>query len=98
VVLTMLQQQDRHFLAEFAEEQGRIRRYVAHTPEELYPGKPHLAAQARKIGPRWLMGTHYSRAGVEGIIKKACAVAGVRYGTDVVIAFSPTAARAAHGA
>jgi hypothetical protein len=98
VVLTMLQQQDRHFLAEFAEEQGRIRRYVAHTPEELYPGKPHLAAQARKIGRRWLMGTHYSRAGVEGIIKKACAVAAVRYGTDVVIAFSPTAARAAHGA
>ena len=98
VVLTMLQQQDRHFLADFAEEQGRIRRYVASTPVELYPGKPHLAAQARKIGARWVMGTHYSRAGVEGIIKKACAVAEVRYGTDVVIAFSPRAARAAHGA
>lgn len=97
-VLIALERRGPGFLARFARERGRTRRYVAHSPEALYPGKPHLAVQARKIGARWWVGTNYDRHRVEGIIEKACGVAGMKYRTDVVIAFSEQSARAARGA
>jgi hypothetical protein len=86
-VLSALQRRDRGFLARFASERGRTRRFVARSREALYPGSSHLARYARDIGDGWWMATNFSERDVERAITKACAVAGAGYGTDVVIAF-----------
>lgn len=86
-VLIYLDRRDQRFMAGFARKRGRIRRYVAHSPKALYPGKPHLAVHARKIGSRWWMGTNYDGPGIKHIIEEACAVAEVKYGTDIIIDF-----------
>jgi predicted type IV restriction endonuclease len=75
------------FLERFAAlpKHGRKRRYLARTGEELYPGSPHLVDNAYEVQPGWWVDTHASRAGIETRIRMACEVAGVRYGTDLLI-------------
>ena len=87
-VLTAFRGRYQGFLARFARELGRIRPYVARTPEALYPGSPHLASQARHIGGGWWMPTNCSEGNIITAVRKACEIARVKYGTDVVIAFS----------
>jgi predicted type IV restriction endonuclease len=64
---------------------GRKRRYLARTREELYPGSPHLVANAHQIGVGWWCDPHASEAGIARRIGMACEVAGVRYGEDLTI-------------
>jgi predicted type IV restriction endonuclease len=80
--------QDPSFLERFAArpKHGRTRRYLARTPEELYPGRRDLAREhSFKLKSGWHVGTNVSHAQIERIIEMACEVSRVRYGKDLVV-------------
>lgn len=79
---------DASFLERFAArpKHGRTRRYLARTPEELYPGRADLARECSfKLKSGWFVGTNVSRAQIERIIEMICEVARVRYGKDLLV-------------
>ena len=74
---------------------GRSRRYVARERGELHPGAPKFARRESKALPGgWWLGTQLSNANKRHLIRKACEVAGVRYGDDLVVNI-PTTPRSA---
>lgn len=87
-VFVALAERDTTFLERFAARprHGRTRRYLARSPEELYPGRPDLAREffaQVKVG--WYLGTNVSHAAIRQIVEMACEVAGCTYGTDLVV-------------
>ncbi len=81
-----LADRDASFMERFAAlpKHGRSRRFVARTKEELYPGREDLAQDhSYEFRPGWWIGTNYGVQQMNGIIEKACDVAGLRFGTDV---------------
>lgn len=84
-VFQELADRDPTFMERFAAlpKHGRKRRYLARTREELYPGSPQLLDNAHEVRPGWWIDTHASKAGIETRIKRACEVAGVKYGDDL---------------
>lgn len=79
---------DRMFLERFASlpKHGRTRRYLAKTKEELYPGRGDLAQEfSTKLSTGWWLGTNYSRSDINKIIKMACEVAGINWGSEIII-------------
>ena len=81
-VFETLSQRDRTFLERFAAlpRHGRTRRYLAKTPEELYPGRPDLSHEhSTQLSSGWWLGTNVSRAQIERVIEMACEVAGISY-------------------
>lgn len=79
---------DATFLERFAAlpKHGRTRRFLARTPDELYPGRPDLARDhSAKLKSGWYLGTNVSRAAIERIIEMACDVANLRLGRDLII-------------
>lgn len=83
-----LADRDQTFLERFAArpKHGRTRRYLARSPEELYPGRPDLAREFfTKLRSGWFVGTNVSHAAIRQIVEMACEVAGLRYGVDVVV-------------
>ena len=83
-----LADRDQTFLERFAArpKHGRTRRYLARSPEELYPGRPDLAREFfAKLRSGWFVGTNVSHAAILQIVEMACEVAGFRYGVDVVV-------------
>lgn len=86
-VFEELSKRDPTFLERFASlpRHGRTRRYLARSPEELYPGRPDLAHESKQLNSGWWLGTNLSRASIERIIKMACEVAQIDYGRDLSI-------------
>jgi len=85
-VLRRLAKADQTFLERFtARKHGKKRRFVARDRAELYPGRPDLAEYAVEFMPGWWMGTNYSKQAITEIIRLACEVAGVSFGTDLRI-------------
>lgn len=87
-VFELFTEQDSTFIERFAAlpKHGRKRRYVAARPEELYPGRPDLAADASyQLHSGWWLGTNASKAAIAKIIEMACDVAGVRFGIDLIV-------------
>ena len=79
---------DPTFLDRFAQEpHGKVRRYLAKTKEELFPGHPELHGNARNVGEGYWLSTHSSSAGKVSLLKKAAGVAGVDFGTDLRVRF-----------
>lgn len=81
-------QRDPTFLERFAArpKHGRTRRYLARSPEELYPGRPDLAREhSYRLTSGWYLGTNVSRAQIETIIEMACEVLPARYGKDLAV-------------
>lgn len=79
---------DLSFLERFAArpKHGRIRRYLARTPEELYPGRADLAREhSFKLKSGWYVGTNVSQAQIERIIEMACQVSRVKFGKDLKV-------------
>ncbi len=79
---------DASFLERFAArpKHGRTRRYLARTPEELYPGRADLAREhSFKLKSGWYVGTNVSHAQIERIIEMACEVSRVRFGIDLTV-------------
>lgn len=87
-VFEALAERDPSFLERFAArpKHGRTRRYIARTPEELFPGRPDLAREHfYKLQSGWYLGTNVSHAQIERIIEMACEVSRVRFGKDLVV-------------
>lgn len=88
-VFEALATRDATFLERFAArpKHGRTRRYLARSPEELYPGRADLAQEhSFKLRSGWYVGTNVSHAQIERIIEMACEVSRVRFGKDLIVA------------
>ena len=88
-VLREFAEQDSTFLARFAslEKHGRKVRYLAREREELNPDRPDLTEKARELKPGWWIYTVLSNPQKEKVIRMACEVAGIKYGTDLQVNF-----------
>lgn len=87
-VFEALAQRDSTFLERFAAlpKHGRTRRYLARTPDELYPDRPDLArGHSLKLRGGWYLGTNVSRAAIARIVEMGCNIANLRFGRDLVI-------------
>jgi len=83
-----LAERDSTFLERFASlpKHGRTRRYVARTPEELYPGRADLAREhSARLKSGWWIGTNVSRATIKRIIEMAGDVVGLKYGASLKV-------------
>ena len=86
-VLESLSSRDAGFMARFdARRHGRIRRYVARTVDELYPGRPDLGRKySHQLASGWWVGTHYGRASIRKILQMASEVTDLQFGTDLIV-------------
>lgn len=85
-ILIAFAQNDPEFLERFAaRKHGRKRRWIARSKSELYPGRPDLMEYSVKLSQGWWMGTNYSIARIEKMVKLACEVANVEFDKDLVI-------------
>lgn len=87
-VFSKLAEVDPSFLQRFASlpKHGTKRRYLARTPEELYPHRPDLARNhSHEIPGGWWLVVHLSKNAIEKLIKMACQVARINYGTELNI-------------
>ncbi len=85
-VLLRLHRLDDKFLSSLGRERARSRRLVAATPEAIYPRRPDLAKKyVFQLDTGWWIGTNYSWRDAERILRTACRIAGLTYGTDLVI-------------
>ena len=85
-LLLALSERSPDFLARFAEEKGRSRRFVARTPGALYGASPHLAKDhAEPLTDGWYLDTNLSAAQVSARARIAARLCGLRYGADVRI-------------
>jgi hypothetical protein len=74
------------FLAAFAEEGGRSRRFVARTQAQLYAASPHLAKRhAALLESGWHFDSNVSAIQVARRARIAARICGLRYGADVRI-------------
>jgi hypothetical protein len=65
---------------------GRSRRYLSRNRDELFPGRPDMCAEyVDELPGGWYLGTNLSRSSIRQIVKMACDVAGLGYGTRYVI-------------
>ncbi len=67
--------------------QGRKRRYIARTPEELYPDREDLRDLHVKLPGGWLVGTNISNSQKRKLIELAAKTAGLRPHEDIVLPF-----------
>jgi negative regulator of replication initiation len=85
-LLLLLHAQDGRFLARFAGQQARARRFVARSPEDLYLNSPDLAKHhAKPLVDGWFFDTNLSTDQVARRARIAARIAGLRYGEDVRI-------------
>ena len=73
------------FLAAFAGEAGRARRYVARSAAELYGRSPHLARHAEPLVDGWYFDSNLSTARAARLARIAARLCGLHYGSDVRI-------------
>lgn len=72
------------FLADFAAEGGRGRKFIARTPSELYLSSPKLARKhAAPLVDGWFFDTNLSTDQVSRRVKAAARLCGLRYGSDL---------------
>jgi predicted type IV restriction endonuclease len=89
-VLRELAKDDPSFLercSRHPDAKGRTRRYIARTPEELYPGREDLRDMREPLPGGWLVMTNLNNVLKKTIIKIAAEVAGLTFGKDVVVEF-----------
>ncbi len=68
-------------------EGSQRRRWIAMTPEALFPLSPHLARQhAYPIASNWFVDTNLSRHQIEIRLARASEIAGLEFGQSVAIA------------
>lgn len=67
-----------------AAARGTSRNHIARSPEEIYPTRPDLA-RAANIGANWLVGLNIANREKIRIIREACKVVGLKFGSDVQI-------------
>lgn len=90
IVLCELAKGDPSFLercSQHPDAQGRKRRYIARTPEELYPDREDLRDMREALPGGWLVATNLNNLLKKTIIKLAAEVAGLTFGKDVIVEF-----------
>ena len=90
IVLRELAKSDPSFLercARHPKAQGRTTRYIARTPEELYPYNEDRRSYYKKLPGGWLVSTYVSNTGKRRIINMAAEVAGLKFGKDIAVGF-----------
>ena len=88
VVLGELQRRDPTFLQRLyrhPKNQGRKRRYVAQSGEELYPDRPDLREHCKQLPDHWLLSTNLNNHLKKTILRAAAEVAGLEFGRDVIV-------------
>jgi hypothetical protein len=89
-ILRQLAKADGGFLERFSQHpgnQGRKRRYVAKAHAELYPDRDDLWDKCEKLPGGWLVSTNLNNVLKMTIIKNAASVAGLHFGTDLIVEF-----------
>jgi hypothetical protein len=90
IVLRELAKTDSSFLercSQHPDAQGRKRRYIARTPQELYPDREDLRDMREVLPGGWLVATNLNNVLKKTIIKLAAEVAGLKFGSDVIVEF-----------
>lgn len=90
IVLRELAKADGSFLERCSlhpDAQGRKRRYIARTPEELYPDREDLREMRETLPGGWLVATNLNNVLKKTIIRVAAEVAGLSFGKDVIVEF-----------
>jgi len=90
LVLRELAKGDPTFLercSQHPDAQGRKRRYIARTPDELYPDREDFCDMRESLPGGWLVATNLNNAQKRTIIRLATEVAGLTFGRDVVVDF-----------
>lgn len=90
IVLRELAKTDPSFLercSQHTDAQGRKRRYIARTPEELYPDREDLRDMHATLTGGWLVSTNLNNVLKKTIIRLAADVAGLKFGKDVMVNF-----------
>ncbi len=90
IVLSELAKSDPSFLercSQHPDAQGRKRRYIARTPEELYPDREDLRDMREGLPGGWLVATNLNNVLKKTIIRLASEVAGLSLGKDVIVEF-----------
>jgi predicted type IV restriction endonuclease len=90
LILRKLAESDPSFLSRCAahpDNFGRKRAYIAKTTEELFPDRPDLRSKHETIADGWLLNTNVNNGIKEQVVKLACDVASLKFGTDVQIDF-----------
>jgi len=88
IVLRELAKGDPSFLercSQHPDAQGRKRRYIALTAEELYPDRPDLRDFRETLPGGWLVSTNLNNVLKKSIIRLAAEVAGLKFGKDVIV-------------
>jgi hypothetical protein len=88
IVLRELAKGDDSFLercSQHPDAQGRKRRYIARTPEELYPDREDLRDMRETLPGGWLVATNLNNVLKKTIIRLATEVAGLSFGKDVIV-------------
>ena len=87
LVLRELQRRDPNFLPRLSQHpkcRGRTRRFIAQSPEELYPDPRHQNMNESLPGG-WFVATDNGSAQKKEFIEIASEVAGLKFGRDIVI-------------
>lgn len=90
IVLRELAKNDPSFLercSQHPDAQGRKRRYIARTPEELYPDREDLREMRESLPGGWLVATNLNNVLKKTIIRLAAQEAGLSFGKDVLVDF-----------
>jgi hypothetical protein len=90
IVLRELAKSDATFLERCSphpHSQGRKRRYIARTPEELYPDREDLRDCRESLPGGWLVATNLNNVLKKTIVRLAADVAGLEFGKEVVVDF-----------
>ena len=89
-VLTELAKADSTFLQRCSQHpafRGRTRRHVAQRAADLYPGRPDLIKNHDELPGGWVVGTNLNNPSKMRIIRAAAEVAGIEFGSDVIVEF-----------
>ena len=88
LLVRLLAKRNADFLPALAKLTTRNRRIVSKESTGLYLKSPHLAKEhAHKLVGEWYIDGNLSQEQVETRVKMACEVAGLKFGTDVVLDF-----------
>jgi hypothetical protein len=90
IVLRELAKNDSSFLercSQHPDAQGRKRRYIARSPQELYPDREDLREMRETLPDGWFVATNLNNVLKKTIIRLATEVAGLKFGKDVIVEF-----------
>ena len=83
-ILRYLASTDPTFLQRFAlSAKGRIRKHLARERKDIYPDRPDLAQNAVEVSDGWFLGKNISNREKRQLVRKACEVASLKFGTEV---------------